>query len=126
MNAGESMCIITYGMGVHWAKNASQQFQGQIEVIDIRTLYPLDEELIFATVKKHGKCLVLTEEQLRNSFAEAMACRIQQHCFYQLDAPVKTLGAMDLPAVPMNMILEAAMLPTVEKVVQAISDLLNF
>lgn len=126
MNAGESMCIITYGMGVHWAKNASQQFQGQIEVIDIRTLYPLDEELIFATVKKHGKCLVLTEEQLRNSFAEAMACRIQQHCFYQLDAPVKTLGAMDLPAVPMNMVLEAAMLPTVEKVVQAISDLLNF
>lgn len=124
--AGDSLCIITYGMGVHWARNAAQQYSAQVEVIDIRTLFPLDEALIFATVRKHGKCLVLTEEQLRNSFAEAMACRIQQQCFYQLDAPVKTVGALDLPAVPMNMGLEAAMLPTTEKVAQAIAELLEF
>jgi 2-oxoisovalerate dehydrogenase E1 component len=123
---GESMCIITYGMGVHWAKKAAQQYPGLVEVIDIRTIFPLDEALIFSTVKRHGKCLVLTEEQLRNSFAEAMACRIQQHCFYQLDAPVKTLGALNLPAVPMNTILEAAMLPTQEKVEIAIGELLAF
>lgn len=123
---GESICVITYGMGVHWAKNAAKKYPGQVEVIDIRTLYPLDEELIFSTVKKHGKCLVLTEEQLRNSFAEAMACRIQQHCFYQLDAPVKTMGAMDLPAVPMNVLLEQAMLPNMEKVEVAIGSLLEF
>jgi 2-oxoisovalerate dehydrogenase E1 component len=123
---GESMCIITYGMGVHWAKNAAQKYPGCVEVIDIRTIYPLDEALIFATVKRHGKCLVLTEEQLRNSFAEAMACRIQQDCFYQLDAPVKTLGALNLPAVPMNVLLEAAMLPTVEKVEKAIGELLSY
>lgn len=122
---GNSLCIITYGMGVHWAKNASLKFPGNIEIIDIRTIYPLDEDLIFATVKKHSKCLVLTEEQLRNSFAEAMACRIAQACFYQLDAPVKTLGAMDLPAVPMNVLLEQAMLPNVDKVAQAIEQLLN-
>lgn len=123
---GDSICIITYGMGVHWARNASQKFVGQVEVIDIRTIYPLDEVLIFDTVKRHGKCLVLTEEQLRNSFAEAMACRIQQHCFYQLDAPVKTIGAMDLPAVPMNVVLEQAMLPNQQKVEQAIEDLLRY
>ncbi len=123
---GESMCIITYGMGVHWAKNAAQKYPGCIEVIDIRTIYPLDEVLIFSTVKRHGKCMVLTEEQLRNSFAEAMACRIQQDCFYQLDAPVKTLGALNLPAVPMNILLEAAMLPTLEKVERAIGELLAF
>lgn len=123
---GESCCVITYGMGVHWAKNAAQKFPGSVEVIDIRTIYPLDETLIFNTVKRHGKCLVLTEEQLRNSFAEAMACRIQQACFYQLDAPVKTLGALDLPAVPMNVILEAAMLPTLEKVEAAIGELLAY
>jgi len=70
--------------------------------------------------------MVLTEEQLRNSFAEALACRIAQACFYQLDAPVKTLGAMDLPAVPMNVILEQAMLPTTEKVEVAIGELLNY
>lgn len=126
IEGGNSISIITYGMGVYWAKNAAQLFQDCVEVIDIRTLYPLDEELIFATVKKHGKCLVLTEEQLRNSFAEAMACRIAQHCFFQLDAPVKTLGALNLPAVPMNIILEQAMLPNVQKVELAIRELLNF
>jgi 2-oxoisovalerate dehydrogenase E1 component len=125
INAGNSICIITYGMGVYWAKNAAARFEGCVEVIDIRTLYPLDEVLIIETVKRHGKCLVLTEEQLRNSFAEALACRIAQQCFYQLDAPVKTLGALDLPAVPMNVLLEQAMLPTVEKVSIAIEELLN-
>lgn len=123
---GASCCVITYGMGVHWAKNAAAKFSNAVEVIDIRTIFPLDEDLIFSTVKKHGKCLVLTEEQLRNSFAEAMACRIQQNCFYQLDAPVKTLGAMNLPAVPMNVHLEAAMLPTQEKVEVALAELLAY
>ena len=110
----------------YWAKNAAKKYPGSVEVIDIRTIYPLDEELIFSTVRKHGKCMVLTEEQLRNSFAEALACRIAQACFYQLDAPVKTVGAMDLPAVPMNVILEQAMLPTTEKVEVAIGELLNY
>lgn len=123
--SGESVCVITYGMGVYWAKNAAKKFPNQVEIIDIRTIYPLDEELIFNTVKKHGKCLVLTEEQLRNSFAEALACRILQNCFYQLDAPVMTLGALDLPAVPMNIVLENAMLPNVEKVEQSILKLLT-
>ncbi len=123
---GESLCIITYGMGVHWAKNAAQQFPGNVEVIDIRTIFPLDEALIFATVKRHGKCIVLTEEQLRNSFAEAVACRIQQDCFYHLDAPVKTIGALNLPAVPMNVALEQAMLPNADKVAKAIGELLVF
>lgn len=122
---GNSMCVITYGMGVHWANNAAKKFPGSIEIIDIRTLYPLDEALIYATVKKHGKCLVLTEEQMNNSFAEALSGKIAQQCFQFLDAPVKTLGALNLPAVPMNVILEQAMLPTVEKVEAAMEALLN-
>lgn len=126
LDNGESICIITYGMGVYWAKNAAKQFPGCVEVIDIRTIYPLDEELIFNTVKKHGKCLVLTEEQLRNSFCEALAGRIAQHCFQYLDAPVMTLGALDLPAVPMNMGLEAAMLPNADKVAVKIGELLRW
>ena len=126
LDNGESICIITYGMGVYWAKNAAKQFPGCVEVIDIRTIYPLDEELIFNTVKKHGKCLVLTEEQLRNSFCEALAGRIAQYCFQYLDAPVMTLGALDLPAVPMNMGLEAAMLPNADKVAVKIGELLRW
>jgi 2-oxoisovalerate dehydrogenase E1 component len=123
---GASVCIITYGMGVYWAKNAAKQFPGQVEIIDIRTIYPLDEELIFDTVKKHGKCMVLTEEQLRNSFCEALACRISQQCFRFLDAPVQTVGALDLPCVPVNTGLEHAMLPDAAKVAERIAELLSW
>ncbi len=125
INDGETACIITYGMGVYWSKAAAKNFPGQVEVIDLRTLFPLDEELIFTTVKKHGKCLIVTEEQQNNSFAEALAGRISKACFRNLDAPVEVLGALNLPAVPMNMILEKAMLPNEEKVRSALETLLN-
>lgn len=123
---GETCCIITYGMGVYWAKNASKKFPGQIEILDLRTLFPLDEELIFSTVKKHGKCLLLTEEQQNNSFAEALAGRISKECFQYIDAPVEMLGSLNLPAVPMNIVLENAMLPNEEKVCKVIIRLLNY
>jgi 2-oxoisovalerate dehydrogenase E1 component len=124
--SGETCCIITYGMGVYWAKAAAENFAGQIEIIDLRTLFPLDEELIFASVKNHGKCLVLTEEQQNNSFAEALAARISKKCFSYLDAPVEVLGALNLPAVPMNINLENAMLPNAQKVTRKIEELLSF
>ncbi|WP_244620361.1 alpha-ketoacid dehydrogenase subunit alpha/beta [Chitinophaga japonensis] len=123
---GNSACIITYGMGVYWALAAAKAFAGQVEIIDLRSLYPLDEALVYASVSRHGKCLVLTEEQLGNSFAQALAARIQQHCFRFLDAPVHTLGALDLPAVPINTTLESAMLPTPAKVEKALRELLAY
>jgi len=126
IESGESACIVTYGMGVYWAKAAAQNFPGQIEIIDLRTLFPLDEELIFEAVKKHGKCLVLSEEQQNNSFAEALAHRIEYNCFTHLDAPVEVLGALNLPAVPINLKLESAMLPTPEKVSQRLQKLLAY
>ena len=125
MHNGESCVVITYGMGVYWAKAAAKQFEQQIEVVDLRTLFPLDEELIFERVRAHGKCLVLTEEQQNNSFAEALAGRISKNCFQFLDAPVEVLGALSLPAVPMNMGLEKAMLPNAEKVAIVLKQLLN-
>lgn len=124
VDEGSSLCIITYGMGVYWAKAAAKNFPGAIEVVDLRTLFPLDEALVMDTVRRHGKCLVLTEEQLNNSFAEALACRISQQCFTHLDAPVQTMGALNLPAVPMNTGLEAAMLPSAEKVANKIAEML--
>jgi 2-oxoisovalerate dehydrogenase E1 component len=122
--SGETGCVITYGMGVYWALAAAAFFPGQVEVVDLRTLYPLDEELVFATVRRHGKCLVLTEEQQNNSFAEALAGRVARNCWASLDAPVEVLGALDLPAVPMNVVLEAAMLPNASKVAEALGRLL--
>ncbi len=123
---GETVCIITYGMGVYWAKAAAKNFRDQIEIVDLRTLFPLDEELIFSSAKKHGKCLVLTEEQQNNSFAEALAGRISKECFKFLDAPVEVIGALNLPAVPMNIGLEKAMLPNPEKVSAVLKTLLDY
>lgn len=124
--SGDTCCVITYGMGVYWATAAANKLPGRVEVIDLRTLFPLDEEMIFTTVKKHGRCLVLTEEQQNNSFAEALAGRISKNCFQWLDAPVEVLGALNLPAVPMNMVLEAAMLPNAGKVEERITQLLQY
>lgn len=123
---GETACIITYGMGVYWAKAAAKNFKDQIEIIDLRTLFPLDEELVYGTVKKHGRCVVLTEEQQNNSFAEALAGRISKECFQWLDAPVEVLGALNLPAVPLNVHLEQAMLPSAEKLTAVLHKLFAF
>jgi 2-oxoisovalerate dehydrogenase E1 component len=117
--------VITYGMGVYWSKAAAKQFNNQVEVIDLRTLFPLDESLIFDRVKLHGKCLIVTEEQQNNSFAEALSGRISKACFRYLDGPVEVIGALNLPAVPMNMILEKAMLPNAEKVAAKLKNILS-
>jgi 2-oxoisovalerate dehydrogenase E1 component len=126
IDIGQSCCIITYGMGVYWAKAAAKNFTGQIEIVDLRTLFPLDEEMIFDSVKKHGKCLVLTEEQQNNSFAEALAGRISKTCFKWLDGPVEVLGAANIPAIPLNIQLENAVLPNAEKVSEKIKNLLAY
>ncbi len=100
-------------------------FNQQVEIVDLRTLYPLDEELIFERVKVHGKCLIVTEEQQNNSFAEALAGRISKNCFQYLDAPVEVIGALNVPAIPMNIELEKAVLPDETKVADAIQKLLS-
>lgn len=123
---GESLCIITYGMGVYWARAAAPFFPGQLEIIDLRTLYPLDEDYLFEAARKHGKVLVLTEEQQQNSFAESLGWRIAHHCYHFLDARVEVMGALNLPAVPINLALEAAMLPSPEKLTAAIRKLLAY
>ena len=123
---GETICVITYGMGVYWAKAAAQRFPGQVEIVDLRTLFPLDEDTIFNAVKRHGKVLVLSEEQQNNSFAEALSLRISNDCYHFLDAKVEVMGAKNLPAVPVNVALESAMLPTANKVAERIGKLLNY
>ena len=123
---GTSLVVITYGMGVYWAKAAAEKFNGQVEIIDLRTLYPLDEDLIFASSKKHGRVLIVTEEQQNNSFTEALSHRIYHHCFQFLDAPIEVFGSLNLPAVPINLSSESAMLPNVEKVKNRIEQLLQY
>lgn len=122
---GNSCCVITYGMGVYWAKAAADAFPGQVEIIDLRTLFPLDEAMVFETVRKHGRCLVLTEDTERNSFAEALAGRISYQCFQHLDLPIRVIGSRNLPAVPMNATLEKSMLPSIAEIKGALGALLS-
>lgn len=123
---GETLGVVTYGMGVHWALNAAAAYRGRVEVLDLRTLAPLDEAAMFALAKRHGKVLVVTEEPVNNTFAQSLAARISEHCFEWLDAPARTLGAANMPAVPLNSTLEAEMIPSIEKVADAIGKLLQW
>jgi 2-oxoisovalerate dehydrogenase E1 component len=124
--ASETALIITYGMGVYWAREAATEFAGQIEIVDLRTLNPIDWDLITDRVKQHGRVLMLTEEPVLNSFAESLAGRISQRCFTDLDAPVSVVGSANLPAVPLNMALEKMMLPNASKVAEEIDKLLKW
>lgn len=122
--AAQTALVITYGMGVYWAREAATEFKGQIEILDLRTLNPIDWDLITDRVKQHGRVLVLTEEPVLNSFAESLAGRISQRCFTDLDAPVSVVGSANLPAVPLNMALEKMMLPNAGKVAAELKRLL--
>jgi 2-oxoisovalerate dehydrogenase E1 component len=122
----KKIAVITYGMGVHWAKAAADQFPGQIEILDLRTIAPVDYTMIAEAVQKCNRCLVLTEEPANNSFGQALAGWVAQHCFHYLDAPVYTLGSVATPAIPLNSTLEAALLPNPDKVAKKLSELLEF
>lgn len=126
VDRGESLLVVTYGMGVHWALNAAAGFPGRVTILDLRTLYPLDEALIYGQTRRHGRVLLVTEEPVNNSFMQSVAARIQEHCFEHLDAPVRTLGSENLPAIPLNSTLEETMIPSVGKVAKAIEALLAF
>ena len=120
------LSIITYGMGVHWALNATKDLKKEVEIVDLRTLYPLDETTVFESVRKTGKCLVVTEEPVSNSFARALSGLIQEECFQSLDAPVRTMGAENMPAIPLNSVLEQTMIPSAEKVKAKVEELLAY
>ena len=122
----ETISVITYGMGVHWALNASANMKNQVEIIDLRTLFPLDEEAILKSVQKTKKCLIVTEEPVNNTFARSLAGMIQEKCFKYLDAPVMTIGSENMPAIPLNSVLEFTMIPNVDKVRLKMEELLGY
>src|SRR5690554_2299887 len=124
----ETLSIITYGMGVHWAMNASEALgmQDRIEVVDLRTLHPIDYDTVYASVKKCGKCLVVTEEPSNNGFSRSLQGKIQEECFQYLDGPVALIGSENMPAIPLNSVLEETMIPSSEKVKDKILEVLGY
>lgn len=125
VNEGNDLTVITYGMGVHWAMEELKNFPDySIEVIDLRTLVPLDRETFLNSVKKTGKCLVLQEDTLFGGIASEISSIVQENCFEYLDAPVKRVGSLDTP-VPFSAVLEKGFLAK-SKVKEAIENLLNY
>ncbi len=126
IDKGDSAVIITYGRGVYWALEATKEFEGRVEIVDLRTLNPLDHEKINEVSSKHGKVMLVTEESTEASFTLGLAGRIQRDNFKSLDAPVAIVGSVDTPAIPLNSTLEAALLTNSNKVKEALADLLNY
>lgn len=110
VSEGTDLSIITYGWGVHWAKDTVAQLGISAEIIDLRTLLPWDSESVAAAVKKTGKVLVLHEDTLTGGIGAEIAAWISEHCFEWLDAPVKRAGSIDTP-VPFAPELEQQFLP---------------
>lgn len=108
---GNNISVITYGLGVHWALELSNEHpELDLEIIDLRTLLPLDKECIFQSVRKTGKVMVLNEDTLTGSVSAEISALISEYCFEYLDAPVFREGSLDTP-VPMNKELEENFLP---------------
>ena len=110
---GEEFSIITYGMGVHWAKAATKKLNVKADILDLRTLLPLDKESIFSSVKKTNKVLILHEDCLTGGIGGELSALINEYCFENLDAPVLRCASMDTP-VPFAVELENQFLPLSE------------
>jgi 2-oxoisovalerate dehydrogenase E1 component len=123
---GEAISVIAYGMGIYWALEAAKAYGDRVEIIDLRSISPWDEEAVYASVRKTGRCLVITEEPIGCTFARSLAASIQENCFEMLDAPVKVRGSKDLPAIPLNSTLEHTMVLNAEQVEDAIGELLEY
>lgn len=126
VSKGETCVVITYGRGVYWTLEAAKDVQNRVEIIDLRSLNPLDISAINEAVVKHGKVMLVTEESIESTFTLGLAGRIQRDNFQSLDAPISIVGSVDTPAIPLNSILEAELLPNAEKVRVELEKLLAY
>ncbi|HET8803841.1 MAG TPA: dehydrogenase E1 component subunit alpha/beta [Aequorivita sp.] len=125
LKEGEDVTIITYGAGVHWAlETLAQTPEINADLIDLRTLIPLDTEAIYKSVKKTGKVIILQEDSMFGGIASDISALIMENCFEHLDAPVKRVASLETP-IPFAANLESAYLPK-EKFKQILLDLMSY
>ena len=106
MQEGEDISVITYGAGVHWALEYAEKNKNiSLDILDLRTLLPLDYEAIRKAVARTGKVLILHEDNLTGGIGGEIAAWVAEHCFDKLDAPIKRCASMDTP-IPFNIELE--------------------
>jgi 2-oxoisovalerate dehydrogenase E1 component len=125
--AGESKCtVITYGRGVYWAKEAIEGLEEHVEILDLRSISPVDFDMVSERINRSHRALIVTEEPVLNGFAQALAGRISTELFAALDAPVQVVGSMETPAIPLNEALERFVLVNANKVRDALDETLAF
>ena len=125
VSEGTDISVITYGMGVHWAMEAAEKNPSiSIDIIDLRTLAPLDTEAIYNSVRKTGKVIVLHEDCLTGGIGGELVSIINENCFANLDAPVKRVASLDTP-VPFTETLEDNFLPK-QRFFEALVELDNY
>jgi 2-oxoisovalerate dehydrogenase E1 component len=124
LREGEELTVVTYGAGVHWALETLDDMEASVDLIDLRTLAPLDVEAIFASVRKTGKVIILQEDSLFGGIASDISALISEHCFEQLDAPVRRVASLETP-IPFAPQLEQQYLPR-QRFKQVLSELLAY
>ncbi len=125
--ADVSCTVIAYGRGVYWALEARESLASTaVEILDLRSISPVDFDLIRERVSATHRVVIVTEEPVRNGFAQALAGRIAQECFTSLDAPVTVVGSLETPAIPLNEGLERFVLVNAERVREALEHTLSF
>jgi 2-oxoisovalerate dehydrogenase E1 component len=123
---GATCTIITYGRGVYWSLEAAAKLQAPVEILDLRSISPVDFALIGERIRKTHRAVIVTEEPVNNGFAQALAGRIGAELFQELDAPVTVVGSMETPAIPLNEGLERFVLVNSDKVRDAVQQTLDF
>ncbi len=124
IQSGNKATVITYGLGVHWMMDYLKQHPADIELIDLRTLSPLDYDAIFESVQKTGRALIVHEDNQTGGIGGEISARITEECFQYLDAPVMRCASMDTP-IPFSAVLENQYLANC-KLVETMEKLLNY
>lgn len=126
---GEDLTIFAYGMMHYYALQAAEQLEQDgisAEVVDLRTLYPVDRETILSSVKKTGKALIVHEDNLTGGYGGEIAAIVAEHAFEYLDAPVRRLAGPDVPAVPFSHPMQEWFMVNTEKIYNAALELARY
>ncbi len=121
---GSELTIVTYGLGVIWAKKLKEETGYDIEIVDLRTLAPLDYETVEESIKKTNRVIVLHEDSVFGGLGGEISAHVAEHLFEHLDAPVKRVGSLDTP-VPFAKALEEKYMP-VQRLYEAVEDILSY
>jgi 2-oxoisovalerate dehydrogenase E1 component len=121
---GADLTLVTWGALTHRCRDVALQFNGRVELLDLRTIAPWDRDAVLTSVKKTGRCVIVHEDNLTAGFGAEIAATIAQEAFWMLDAPVERVAVEDVP-MPYHPVLLDAVLPSVDRIREAVERVLS-